>query len=487
MSIRSVLLFTMIIISAFLSRAAIADDELSIRKIKPELLTGADAVIRLSETEWEIKSKAEARFSSHTIITVFNEKGEDMYSRLVVGYDKFTKITDISGKLYDADGKLLRKLKTADIEDFGFGVAADAITDARMKAAWFGQKAYSYPYTIEFSYEATKSNMMFYPKWEAAAGVGTSVELSVHKIKAPAGFTFRYKELNGAPAVEKITDSGKSDLYKWSIANQPVIEQSDSYPLPEIDRTPMVMVAPAEFEIQDYQGNFNSWEDLSKFYYTLNAGRDILPPATIAEIKTLIKDAKTDRAKIEMIYKWMQARSRYVSIQLGIGGWQTIDALTVAGKGYGDCKALTNFTLAALRSAGITCHAALIRAGEEEKIRSDFPSSQFNHVIACAIVAKDTIWLECTSQTSTPNFMGTFTGGRHALLVMPSGGKLVQTPDYKSQVNTRSSNGNVSLGESGDGKVEVQVRYAGLQQESRRSLMYNTTKEEQKKMAGEPY
>ncbi|TLV00474.1 DUF3857 domain-containing protein [Dyadobacter luticola] len=457
-----------------------ADQDLSVGKIKPELLKGAHAVIRLSELEWEIKSKAEGRLSTHLIVTIFDESGEERYRSLYVGYDQFTKIKDIEGKLYDANGKLLKKLKTTDIQDFGLGLYSDAITDARMKQAQFGEKAFTYPYTIEFSYETVDRNMMFYPKWSAGKKEGTAIESAIFKIKAPEGFAFRYKEKNGAPPVKKSPASG-SQVYEWSIANLPADDQTDEYPLPQIDGEPLVLTAPSDFEIQGYQGNFNSWEDMGKFYYTLNAGRDALPAATVEEIKTLVKNLKTDRAKVEAIYKWMQAKSRYVSIQLGIGGWQTIDAMTVAGKGYGDCKALTNFTLAALRTAGIKCHPALIKAGEEEKIMADFPSNQFNHVIACAVLAKDTMWLECTSQTAKPNFLGTFTGGRYALLVMPEGGKLVATPGYKSQQNVRSSKASVNLEENGTGQIEVQVRYAGLQQEMRQAVLYNTTKEEQKK------
>jgi transglutaminase-like putative cysteine protease len=473
---------TIIGIGLTLPLTAFGQTDFSITKISPALMADADAVVRLDETSWEIKSQSEAIAISRLVVTIFNEKGEDEHGRLTVGYDKFTKIVDISGALYDASGKQIKKLKNSEIEDYGYGGAAgDEITDARVKLASFGKKSYAYPYTIEYVHETRNRNMMFYPKWTPSASIGSAVERSVYKIKAPAGFKFRYKEYNGAPAVVKSKDADGADLYVWMVENQAARRKNDTYPLPAIERTPMVMVAPADFEVQDYKGNFNTWGDFGKFYHTLNAGRDALPPATVSEIQTVIKPAKTDREKAELIYKWMQARSRYVSIQLGIGGWQTIDAMTVAKTGYGDCKALTNFTLAALKSAGINCYAALIRAGEEEKMKADFPSNQFNHVIACALVDKDTLWLECTSQTTKPNFMGTFTGSRYALLVTPEGGKLVQTPDYRANQNVRDSRANVTLAESGDGAVEVKVLYTGLQHETRAMVMHQGTKEEQKK------
>lgn len=459
---------------------ASAQSAYDVSSIDPKLMEGANAVLRTDETFFEIKSKAEAVMTRHYVVTILNEKGEEEYNEPVVGYDKFTRIMDIGGSIFDASGNQLKKVKNADIKDYGNSVSGDNITDNRFKMADFGKKSYPYPYTIAFSYQTRERNMMFYPTWSPLRASKTAVEKSTYKIKAPAGFKFRYKEYNGVSTVQKTTDADGNDIYTWLMEKVPAARE-DSYPLYSGDYKPMVITAPFDFEIQDYQGNFNSWEDLSKFYYTLNANRDALPPATVAEIQSLIKDAKSDREKVLRIYKWMQARSRYVSIQLGIGGWQTIDANTVAAKGYGDCKALTNFTLAALRQAGITCYAALIRAGEEAKIKADFPSSQFNHVIACAVLAKDTMWLECTSQTSEANFMGTFTGGRPALLVMPQGGKLVSTPGYGAHQNARMSRTKVRLDETGNGQIEVRTLYTGLQLEPRKGLMLGYSKEEQKK------
>ena len=454
--------------------------DFSFQKIKPDLIKNANAVIRFEEDYFEILSKSEAKLHHRFVVTILNEKGEDEHSQMYVGYDKFTKITEISGTVYDANGKSVKKLKNGDITDFGYGIAGDEISDARVKVADFGKKSFAYPYTIEFSYETRDRNMMFYPKWNPFKRAKTSIEYSVFKMKTPAGFMFRYKEYNGAPALAKSAGSDGLPLYQWSLTDRAAIEP-ESYPLPDNELLPMVLTAPSDFEIQEYSGNFNRWEDLSKFYYTLNKDRDALPQATVTEIKSLIRDAKTEREKVLLLYRWMQSRTRYVSIQLGIGGWQTIDATTVATKGYGDCKALTNFTIAALKQAGISSYAALVKAGDDAEMNPDFPSSQFNHVIACVVLPKDTMWLECTSQTTSADFMGSFTGNRQALLVMPDGGKLVATHQYGTSQNTRNRTTNANIEENGVGHLRVQTNYAGIQQESRDRLLHNYTQEEQRK------
>ena len=461
-----------------INTATYAQGEFDTSKIKPELLKDADAVIRFQELIYDIQSPAEAREQFRQVVTILDEAGEEIYREHMVPYDKLNRVSDISGVVYDATGKPIKRIKNADIKDYSD--SDDGYTDNRVKLIEFGKKNYSYPYTVEISYDLRTKNMMFFPSWQPYDGDRTSVEKSTFIIKVSDSNSFRYKEKNGAKPAEKSRDKEGKNVYQWSLSDQAVVKPVP-FSLPVRDLYPMVVAAPSAFELQGYSGSFTSWEDMSRFYYTLNMGRDILPKTTIDEIKVLLTGAKTGKEKVSRIYKWMQGRTRYYSIQLGIGGWQTIDAATVATKGYGDCKALTNFTLACLKEAGVQAYGALIRAGKEKEINTEFPASQFNHIIACAIADKDTVWLECTNQTNPPGYLGSFTGNRHALLVMPKGGKLVSTPTYGSIDNSKRSNSQVALDDAGKGKIVATTIYSGLQQEYRKGLIENLPKDQQKK------
>ncbi|HEY4148413.1 MAG TPA: transglutaminase-like domain-containing protein [Chitinophagaceae bacterium] len=91
--------------------------------------------------------------------------------------------------------------------------------------------------------------------------------------------------------------------------------------------------------------------------------RDQLPDEAKKKIHALTDSLHNEREKINAVYRFLQQNTHYVSIQLGIGGWQPFDAAYVYNKRYGDCKALSNYMVAMLREIGISGNSVLIRGG----------------------------------------------------------------------------------------------------------------------------
>jgi hypothetical protein len=145
-------------------------------------------------------------------------------------------------------------------------------------------------------------------------------------------------------------------------------------------------------------------------------------------------------------------------------------------RGYGDCKALTNYMLALLGAVDIPAYPALIRRGySEPEVLADFPSNQFNHVVLFVPLAGDTLWLENTSQTIPFGHLGADNEDRYALVVRPDGGTLVRTPRSRAGDNLQVRHGRVVLAADGGATAEVQTTYRGNRQDHVREVLAQAT------------
>lgn len=467
------------LILVFISFQTIAQN-FSAMTIPAELKEKAHAVVRNHETEFYVRDIGEAVVKIKGTITILDEKGSN-HANLVIFYNKFTKVSNIEAQIYDAFGKQIKKLKRADIESFSTSSGQNSIEDNYVKIASLTHTVY--PYTIDYSYQYTDKNMMFYPTWEAVLDNAefTAVEKSSFTASLPNGLELRYKEQNMPAKVDIITDDNRRFNYKWEVSNIKAIEREPNSPS-YAEIMPMVYTGPTDFKVEDYTGSIYSWNDIGRFYGALNTDRDKLPAELVAKLKDLVKDEPDVTNKVRKVYEYLQANTRYVSIQLGIGGWQSMKATDVATKGYGDCKALTNFTKAMLKDLGITSYAALVRAGNERaEIKADFPSFQFNHVILCVPMPKDTLWLECTSQDNPFGYLGSFTGDRNVVLVTEDGGKLIRTPTYKHSDNQLLRNATIEVKENGEATADIKTEYKGLQHEIYAQVANSLSNDDQKK------
>ncbi len=452
------------------------DDVYAVSRIPEALLKNADAVLRLEELKFELQSLKEATFTNHYVITILNENGED-WAQLTEYYDKLRNVESVEGILYDATGKQLKKMRNKDLQDLSGVDDNSLMDDNRLKKHNFYYKVF--PYTIEYEIVIHYKSTLFFPSWVPAGAEKISVEKSSITYILPQDYNLHYKTWNYKNEPVASTDKNKKIL-TWSVEAMPAIIK-EPYAPDWHELTTYVAFAPSDFQVDDYKGNMNSWQDFGKFVYALKTGRDQLPDAMKQKIHQAA-DAITDpKKRIEVLYALMQSHTRYISIQLGIGGWQPFNASFVSNKGYGDCKALTNYMYSILKESGINSYYTLIRAGDGQgRINDDFPSQQFNHVILCVPLQKDTTWLECTSQTHPAGYLGSFTCDRYGLLVDETGGKLVRTPIYKLKENLQVRNVKAKLENDGTLKVLSASRYYAIQQDYLHGMLNALTKEKQK-------
>ncbi len=230
-----------------------------------------------------------------------------------------------------------------------------------------------------------------------------------------------------------------------------------------------------------HEGDLSSWKNFGEWYAGLSKGSINLSDKTKSFLQDMVKDARSNKEKIDILYHYLQNNFRYVSIQLGIGGFKPFDANFVDEKKYGDCKALSNYMKAMLDAVGIVSYPALINAEyNKQPVDPLFPHNSFNHVILCVPGKKDTTWLECTSPATDPGVLGSFTENRNALLITPQGGVLVATPKSKAEENTFHLNTKVVLNDDASGESESVMESKGEYKEEVFDYLMNEKKDDQK-------
>ncbi len=422
--------------------------------IADSLKQNANAVIRLDQTDIAITSQRKMVIKTKKIITVFNEYGFKAVGACE-NYDKKTSVNSIEALVYNAFGIEIKKIKRKDFRD---QAALDGITvfsDNRFM--YLDYTATTFPYTIVYESEVETSNTAFIPSWMPLTDYFVSVEKSILNVTFPDNLGFKSKECNfDVFKIDKTISNSKQLSYSVSnIKSQKPEEQSPLF----VDIYSKLMLGLSSFNLEGFDGNAESWKEFGTWYADkILAGTIDIPEETKVKIKNLVGTETDLVKKSKIIYKYVQEKSRYVSIQVGIGGWKPMMAKDVDRLGYGDCKALSNYTKALLNVVDVPSYNTVLYGDRSKRdIQSDFVSMQGNHMILCIPNGEKNIFLECTSQEDPFGFQGVFTDDRNVLIMKPDGGEIVRSTIYDDKDNTQISKGNYILNENGaiSGQVEI--------------------------------
>jgi hypothetical protein len=464
---------SLVLVLFFSALVRAGDGTYAISNIPAGLLVNANAVKRTEEMVFEITEGNKARYRHKVAFTILNEQG-DKWAFFGEGYDKLRSIESFEGTLFDRDGKEIRHLKKADIRDVSGGDESSLADDNRAKWHNFFYKVY--PYTVEYEIEVRYKGTMFMPEWIPVDKPLLSAQYSRLTVISPAVNPVRYKMFN-YPGDPVISEDKSNKIYTWEVRDLPAIEEEFASPAWH-KITTSVFLASERFVLEDYQGSNASWKDFGRFVYDLKKEKDVLPEDLKQKVHQLTDGLAGINEKINALYNFLQQNTRYVSVSLGIGGWQPFDAKYVGTKKYGDCKALSNFMYALLKEAGIRSVYTVIRAGDDnDYLLTDLPCSQFNHVILFVPNGKDTTWLECTSQTKAAGYIGGGTENRYAVAVDENGGVLVRTPRYGLEENLQLRKVKAVLDNDANLSVDVVTHYCAMQQDDIHGMITNLSKD----------
>lgn len=421
-------------------------------------LSGLDSVVREETTVIDVTNPKRLIWNYRKLITVFKKAGNsDVLA--YASYSDNSSVKSINAIIYDVKGNEIKKYRKRDFKDVSAVSDISIYEDNRV--LYLDYIPTSYPYTVLFEKEVTTESSGFIPYWLPVRNYNTSTLSSEYTIRYGLDNELSYNEMNfdGADISKTETDGSVT----WTAKNLRAI-RSEQYAPSITKRVPFLKAALKDFYLKGVPGVGSSWESFGSWMNTeLIAGSNDVPQETINEIITLTKDLATEEEKARVVYKYVQDKVRYISIQIAIGGWKPMLASDVDRLSYGDCKALTNYTKNLLEAVGVTAYYTLVNAGEEqEDINEDLVSLQGNHAILAVDLDNNLdnlTWLECTSQTTPFGYLGDFTDDRKVLLITKDGGKIAQTKRYELSENLDYTKATWKLDANGGltGKVFIQT------------------------------
>lgn len=439
------------------------ETELMVSTIPVELVENSNVVIRKNDMTFNVRGIDQMTVRQRTVITVLNKVGDEFSSSYATAYyDDDTKIMRLEARIYDQYGKEIKKFSKKQFVDVSAVDGGTLYSDSRVM--YMDYTPISYPYTMVYECEYKTSSTASIPSWRPIPNYYTTIENSSFTVNYPVAFGITTKEKNFEGF--NIQNQSVEGQLKYSLSNAKSIKYEAMGPTFD-ELRPRLMVSLNTFTTSGVKGSYSNWKEFGSWMKDhILVGKDQVDQATKDKVLALTADAKTDIEKAKIVYQFVQDKTRYISVQVGIGGIQPIAANQVDKVGYGDCKGLTNYTKALLDVVGVESYYVHVEAGRGAPVslEKDFASlAQGNHVILNIPNGGDDVWLECTSQVMPFGFLGDFTDNRDVLVVTPEGGVIKRTPAYLDEDNLQDTKAEIVFDPQGNLTATLERKSTGIQ------------------------
>ena len=407
-----------------------------------------NAVVLEDIETFTMSSATSASLTVRRSVRVFNDAGlEDAVFQEYT--DQYRTIASFKGTVARDGGKPVR-IKKDDLVTVSLasGLAEDGFVNGYRPTA-------SYPFTVTYEYTLSfRKGIASFPAFFPVSGEKVKVEKASYTLQVPAGTRIKtYTEKAG----ELRMQTGMTDSYQWDF---PVFEgYTEESLMPSWqEMVPFVMACPVDFSYAGVSGSQGTWADVGAFCHALQKGTEALPEDVIARLKEMTASAPTDLEKIRILYDDLRERTRYVSIQLGIGGYKPFPASQVHKSGFGDCKGLSNYMQAMLHAVGIPSFYTIVNTDRERFLPGYSGIGQMNHAMLCVPLPEksDTLWLECTHPTLPLGYRHEDVAGHDVVLVTAEGGVPVRVRAYADSLSRVFTEMDIDL--SADGSAKASIR-----------------------------
>lgn len=267
-----------------------------------------------------------------------------------------------------------------------------------------------------------------------------------------------YQKFIGEPKVDSpLNPEGsirtKKSIFTWEVDNIAPLEPEYAMPS-HADYMARVRFARSEWE---------TWSDVTRWYYAgLFLPQLTLTPTIKKTAQELTVSCKTEEEKIEKIFRYVQ-QCRYVAIALGVGGIQPNTPETVLSRQYGDCKDKSILLISLLKSIGIEATPVLVKTKSRGRIDGNFPTWDFNHMIAKAKTSTGKVfWLDATASFCPLGEIPYECEGVRALVMFSDSTSTLETiPTSTEEQNAINVGIEATLSENSQAEFKVRLTYKG--------------------------
>lgn len=399
-----------------------------------------------------IVSPSEYYATTHTEVVIYKET-KSYLANFYTALSKNEKLDHFSCTMQGLNGNFTKKFKASHLQrsEYSSSLAND------VEKVFLDIDIPTYPIVITTDVTTHQTdNAISYPPFSPLTEYDVAVKEASYEISFPNDLPLRYATV-GSPLKPVISSVNGKTQWTFSVNDiQPIARERYSKSLSEL--TSKVFFLPERFNYFGTHGSMATWEDFGKWIGSLCDGQDGLPEAAKVKVHALTDTCTSDWSKVKVLYDYLRQTTRYVSIQLGIGGYKPLPAEYVWRTGFGDCKALSNYMKAMLAEVGVPSTYTLISTKYNHLLQ--LPNfQQLNHVILKVPTNRQVIWMECTNPEVPLGYTHDDIAGHDAIEILPQGGKFVTLPDYPDSLNLRTSRIKATLRTDGSADIDIDEKF----------------------------
>lgn len=446
-----------------------------------------DHVVLLDEEAWAHYGWDEERQEPYYEVEqmrryrLLTETGRKRLSRYSIGYDeKLSRLSEVRARIVKADGGQVEATEHRDHPAYPGGSTLHASSRVRivdLSEAKVGD-------VIELRWREREWTLFMPKSWVFAS-------------KYPiVRSTFALEQRPGQEHAVRFDEGGVTKDFEPRIETREgrtwkVWERRDWEPLRD-----GIALAPATGYIfprlsvalraldtpRGRQELFTRWEDFGPWYAKLSEGvYEVTDAVKEAAKRVLSKAPDEPRERVRELFRHLQDDVRYVSIQLGMGGWRPAKADDTASQQFGDCKGMSAYLKSLLAHTGIASEITIVAT------RDSYPADAgpanlrgANHaILAVQLEGEDGyLFLDPTCRACPFGTLRWDDEATDVLVMHPEGAKVVRTPALSPEDTLIERKIALELDAEGGAAYTVEHTATGHRATSRRSKLFNSNPDE---------